>query len=163
MDDLTALDEETATLILQIQLVDSLGLFETFEGKGKHLEGELTDAQLALQICTEDLKRNAAIISDRQMTQSRSRACQSDENLLIATLSQERAAASDRETACRLGGVAQHAPVEPWTAGSEFLNDETLEKLRALYVSTPLEAPATETESPIEPEGNNAESSTWAA
>ena len=70
MDTYDVLDDETANLILQLQISDGLELYETFEGKGKHREGELSDAQLALQIYTEDLKRHATIASDRQMTKS---------------------------------------------------------------------------------------------
>ncbi|TVY92417.1 hypothetical protein LAWI1_G001713 [Lachnellula willkommii] len=163
MDYFDVLEEETANLILQLQISDGLELYETFEGKGKHRQGELTDAQLALQIYTEDLKRNATIVSDRQMTRSIARACQSDEGILIETQSQEQGAASDRETACRLGGVVQHAPVEPWTVGSEFLNDETLEKLKALYICAPIEDPKTGGQKYIENGDSTPESSEWAA
>ncbi|TVY16225.1 hypothetical protein LARI1_G005005 [Lachnellula arida] len=131
MDYFDVLEEETANLILQLQISDGLDLYETFEGKGKHRQGELTDAQLALQIYTEDLKQQGA--------------------------------ASDRETACRLGGVAQHAPVEPWTVGSEFLNDETLEKLKALYICAPIEDPKTGGQKYIENGDSTPESSEWAA
>ena len=75
MDTFDVLDEETAALILQLQISDSLELYETFEGKGKRRVGELTNAQLALQIYTDESKRNATIISDRQMTKSIARAC----------------------------------------------------------------------------------------
>ncbi|TVY29615.1 putative E3 ubiquitin-protein ligase [Lachnellula hyalina] len=163
MDTYDVLDDETANLILQLQISDGLELYETFEGKGKHREGELSDAQLALQIYTEDLKRHATIASDRQMTKSIARACQSDEEILIATQSQEQGAASDRETACRLGGVAQHTLIEPWTVGSEFLNDETLEKLKALYICAPVEDANTGGQTYLGNGDSTPESSEWAA
>ncbi|TVY78338.1 putative E3 ubiquitin-protein ligase ariadne-2 [Lachnellula suecica] len=155
-------DEELAAAIIQCQISDGLELFETLKGKGKMPEGQLSDAQVAIQLYTEDLKRNAAIVSDRQMTRSIAHACQTDGEVLIEVLSQEQGAASDREAACRLGGVAAHATVDPWTVGSEFLNDEMLDKMKALYVSVPVESPEIDDEQAVA-DCEESESSSWAA
>jgi len=101
------------------------------------------------------------------MSSSIAQACQMDGDVLVESLFQEQAAAGDRDFACRLGGVAAHCPLPPWTVGSEFLDDEILDKLRALYV-TPVEQPSFERQlvkyhsDDAESEGA-AESSTWAA
>lgn len=124
-------------MILQLQISDSIELYKDLENRSKQPEGEFSDAQLALQIYIEDLQRNASIFADRQMTKSIARACQTDGAVLTVALTREQAAASDREVACRLGGVEVNAPVQPWTVGAEFFDDEMLAKLNALYVSTP--------------------------
>jgi hypothetical protein len=99
----------------------------------------LSDSQVALQIYKEDLERNAAIVTDREMASSIARACQMDVDVLVASLSQGQATAGDRDIACTLGGMAAHSPLPPWTVGSEFLDDKILEKPRALYVTAPVE------------------------
>lgn len=78
------------------------------------------------------------------MTKSIAHACQTDGVALTVVLSQEHDSASDREAACRLSGVAITAPLDPWTVTSEFLDEEFLEKLKALYVATPAESPEVE-------------------
>jgi hypothetical protein len=47
------------------------------------------------------------------MTRNIALACQTDGNLLTTSLSQEQTAASDREMACRLGGVADPNSILP--------------------------------------------------
>ncbi len=54
----------------------------------------------------------AAIAVDRKMTKSIARACQTDGQLLTESQSQEQAATSDQEAACRLGNVAVSETVE---------------------------------------------------
>lgn len=68
MDTFYDLENETAALALQLQLSDSLELSGSYIRKGKNTQGRLTDAQLALQIYTEDLKQNATNLLDRHMT-----------------------------------------------------------------------------------------------
>ncbi|KUJ11856.1 uncharacterized protein LY89DRAFT_653328 [Mollisia scopiformis] len=144
MDLLTTLDEETLALILRLQIDDSVELCPLAEAKGKGREGDLSDSQLAFKVYREDLERNAVMLKDRVITKSIARACQTDGNILTASLAQEQTASSDRETACRLGGTQLPVPVEPWTVSSEFLDDEILGKLSALYVTSPLEDPVSE-------------------
>jgi hypothetical protein len=115
------------------------GARRVLRGKGKGREGVLSDSQIAFQMYREDLERSVTLMEDRKMSSSIAQACQMDGDVLVESLSQEQAAAGDREIACRLGGVAAHHPLPPWTVGSEFLDDEILEKLRALYVTAPVE------------------------
>ncbi|KAH8586700.1 hypothetical protein B0O99DRAFT_665658 [Bisporella sp. PMI_857] len=149
------MDDATDALIIQLQIQDSQQLFEEYEGKGKLREGDLSDAQLAIYLYQEDLQRHALILSDRQMTQSIAQACIRDGDYLTSALSQEQTAASDRQTACRLGGVADTCPIPLWTITSEEMDEELLAKLSALYIKDP--------EDSSENEFDEAESSSWAA
>jgi hypothetical protein len=139
MDMFANMDIATAALMIQLQLEDSNELVESFADKGKGREGVLSDSQIAFQMYREDLERSIALVEDQKMSTSIAQACQMDGDVLVESLSQEQAAAGDRDIACRLGGVAAHHPLPPWTVGSEFLDDEILEKLRALYVTAPVE------------------------
>lgn len=163
--DLSGLDEETAALIIQLQLEDSQALAEQHGGKGKAPEGSITDSQVAFRLYAKDLERSAFLTADRQMAKSIVRACQADADALETALAQEQAEAFDRRAACRLGGVA--APTDAGTSNAEPLDDEVLERLEALYVAHPIDDPeadgesiVTSTESQV---GDNPESSTWAA
>ncbi|KAH9223443.1 hypothetical protein DL95DRAFT_420154 [Leptodontidium sp. 2 PMI_412] len=136
MDTFHSMDSKTASLILQLQIEDSTNLLSSYEGKGKGIEGVLTDTQLALQLYTEELERNATIISDRHMTRSLARACQSDGDILALSFSQEQREARDRQVAMRLGGLdvpLAIAGIEV-VANGEELDDEVIEKLNALYI-----------------------------
>jgi hypothetical protein len=157
------MDEASAVLIIQLQIQDSQQLSEIYETKGKGREGELSDSQLAACLYREDLQRNASILADRQMIRSIARACQTDGEILTTSLSQEQAAASDRQTACRLGGVTDPNSITIGTVDSEEIDEELLAKLSALYIQAPAEEgdfeyAATEAVSESEPEP-----SSWAA
>ncbi|KAH7407616.1 IBR domain-containing protein [Cadophora sp. MPI-SDFR-AT-0126] len=144
------MDPETAALILQLQIQDSDELFSSCEGKGKGIEGVLSDTQIALQIYGEELQRNATIIADQTMTRSLTRACKTDGNILALSFSQERLEARDRQVALRLGDRSAPPILTDRPANEdEEPDDEILEKLNALYISS-LTSPG-------------AESSKWAA
>lgn len=140
------MDEATAALIFRLQIEDSEELRETFEGKGKGREGEIPDALLALQLHTEDLNRNSTLITDRLMARSIAQACRIDGVVLTNIILQDHDCAGDREVACKLSGVAPPAPIEPWTVSSDFLDEELLKKLNALYVSNILDQTAEKNE-----------------
>ena len=53
---------------------------------------------------------------------------------MIKDQEQEQIAASDREVACRLGGVVDPNSISPWTVLSEEMDEELLAKLSALYM-----------------------------
>jgi hypothetical protein len=161
-----SMDEASAALIIQLQIQDSQQLSEEYEGTGKGREGELSDTQLAINLYREDLQRHASIVADRQMTRSIARACQTDGNVLEASLSQEQTAASDRATACRLGGVADPNHIPPWVVTSEEMDDEFLAKLSAIYIQTPAEElnfKSAAIEAASGSEHSEPESSNWAA
>ena len=151
------MDEATAALVIQLQIEDSEELSSLCKGKGKAKEGDISDSQIAFELYQEDLERNASVIKDRQMTKSIAQACQTDGDMLAASLSEEQTAANDHEAACRLGGVAIPLTIEPWTITAEEMDEELLAKLSALYVSVPEEV------QDVDGKCEEAESSTWAA
>lgn len=151
------MDSKTASLILQLQIEDSTNLLSSYEGKGKGIEGVLTDTQLALQLYTEELERNATIISDRHMTRSLARACQSDGDILALSFSQEQREARDRQVAMRLGGLdvpLAIAGIEV-VANGEELDDEVIKKLNALYISAAEEPLDSDSRSADDQEGQD--------
>jgi hypothetical protein len=107
------IDEPSAAFIIQLQIQDSQRLFEACKAKGKGRERELSDSELAVNLYLEDLQCYAFILADRQMTRSIARACQTDGNLLTTSVSQEQTVASDREMACKLGGIADPNSIPP--------------------------------------------------
>ncbi len=50
-------DDQTADLILQLQLEDA----ELYSSKGKHREGDVSDELLAFQFQTQELERMSAL------------------------------------------------------------------------------------------------------
>jgi hypothetical protein len=129
-----AMDEQSAALIIQLQLEDIENLFSTF--KGKHREDEPSDAELALRQYKQELDVNASIISDRRMTQSIARAVQSDGIIMTESLYQEKVAARDREMARQLtGGSDLPTLMFSDDTTEDGIDDELLAKLQALYVS----------------------------
>jgi hypothetical protein len=159
---LAFMDEASAALIIQLQIQDSQQLSDAYGIKGKGREGQLSDSQLAAYLYREDLQRNASILADRQMTRSIAQACQTDGEILTTSLSEERTAASDRQTACRLGGVADpnHTPVG---MDSEEMDEEFLAKLSALYIQVPAEEGDFEYATAEAVSESEPESSSWAA
>lgn len=129
MDFFTALDDETAVLILQLQIDDSLELFRLSAGKGKHREGVLPDPQLAFKVYAEDLERILVILQDRRISTSIARERHTEGNTLAVSVAQEQTARPDRELALRLGGTR---------LPSDSSNVEPPRKLPAISVAAPL-------------------------
>lgn len=73
------------------------------------------------------------------MTRSIARACQTDGDIFTSLLSQEQTAATDRQAACRLGGVADPNPIPTLTVASEEMDEELLARLSALHIQVPTE------------------------
>jgi hypothetical protein len=94
------------------------------------------------------------------MTRSIAQACQPDREILTTSLSEERTAANERQTACRLGRVVDpnHTLIG---MDSEEIDEELLAKLSALYIQVPAEEggfeyATTEAVSESEPESSHA-------
>lgn len=152
------IDEATAQLVFQLQLQEfdiySLGK------KGKCREGEISDEALAFQLRKEEMEMMNAFNADHRMARSMTLAVINDGAILTEALSQEDLACRDQEIARELLDGADLAGVEQPKTGSEdrFLEDEILEKLKALYVAEVAIGVAFEEE-----EDGNAESSQWAS
>ena len=138
MEPFNTMDEETAALIIQLQIEDSQELAAISEGKGKGREGHLTDTQFALELYKEELQRNACIFNDRKMTKSIAQACKADGRIVTLARSEEQVAASDRDIVFRLAGRTANTASPAGSSTPEHMDDELLAKLSALYVSDPL-------------------------
>lgn len=128
------MDDDTATLIFQLQEEDLEQLHQLSKGKGH--EGTLTDAELAMSIYKQELADFAQRFSDHRMTRSIAAAVQTDGRLLQDTALQEQAASHDRQVAQRLqgGDAEQQGTTNADASDRHKLHDETIEKLRALWV-----------------------------
>lgn len=167
------MDPLTLSAIVQIQLEDSQQLVAN--SKGKQREGTVTDAELALQMYTEDLMSTNATLSDRKMAQSIALAVLRDGQLIHRAYRQDEQIARDREMAANLQADAPAAPFninstsktslpqdsDPWA------DPELLEKAAAIYMYEPS---FTTSSSPPElvvdsdsDDATVAESSAWAA
>ncbi|PMD20131.1 hypothetical protein NA56DRAFT_704943 [Hyaloscypha hepaticicola] len=91
-----------------------------------------------------------------KMTRSIAQASQTDGEILTASLSEEQTVASDRQTACRLGGVADPNPTEE-------MDEELLAKLSAFYIQVPAEEGDFEYATIEAVSESEPESSSWAA
>jgi len=164
------MDPLTLAAIVQMQLEDSQELATM--AKGKQREGVVTDAELALQLYTEELQACDATLADRNLAQSIALAVLRDGNLIHREYEREQQLARDREFAERLAAsdneTERSGPslkrrhsneADPWE------DDEMLAKAAAIYMH-----PLNEAQIPLcdVVEDNSdaitvAESSTWAA
>ncbi|KAH8593668.1 hypothetical protein B0O99DRAFT_208102 [Bisporella sp. PMI_857] len=67
MDLFEGMDNATAAIIIQLQLEDAEGLIDR---KGKGREGELSDAQVTLELLREDVQRHTTTVTDRVITKA---------------------------------------------------------------------------------------------
>jgi hypothetical protein len=135
MDSLYSLDEETALLIIQLQIEDKKAL-SVKSTEGSH-EESLSDSELAFEVYQQDLELNASMVADKKMTRRLARACQTDGQMLATSQDQEQAAARDRDMALQIHNGWQGAiPSRTMhnAATSERLDDEAIIKLEAQYI-----------------------------
>jgi IBR domain, a half RING-finger domain len=133
------IDATTFSLLVQLQLQDLDHLART--AKGKSREGELTDAELARNIYREDLERVAAIASDQRMTESIAQAVELDGPKIVESLVAEEVSERDHNLARQLASGTKPSAQAPSASSAKGCNldDETLDKLAALYVAVPSE------------------------
>lgn len=151
-------DEETASLIVQLQREDIEGL--ACRGKGKQREGDVSDSDLALRLCLEELNLFEPFRADLQMARSVGSAVITDAVVLNEASRLEQQANLDRELASRLQGLSMDPTPELTQSGSssddEDLDEETLAKVQARRFAAMLK--------PGRQSGQSkAESSKWAA
>ena len=129
---LDGVDDASAAFILELQMADVDNLRSRLPGKQR--EGEHTDAELALQLASENLENLRSMISDRCMAQSIANAVQNDGEIMAAALSEEDVATGDRVLAQCLDG---NRPVPQGQAcgDQETLDNSLLAKLAGRYLS----------------------------
>lgn len=137
------MDEQTAAVILQLQLEDIESIATTAKGKGRASD-TLNDQEYALRLYQQELEVSTTTLNDRIMGQSITRAAQTDHHILTHEVEIEEAAARDRRLAYEIDG--RPAPLAIAPCGSEGVKDgeaplsaaadeEFLAKLAALYIS----------------------------
>ncbi|TGO61907.1 hypothetical protein BOTNAR_0122g00050 [Botryotinia narcissicola] len=164
------IDDETAKLIIQLQLDD----IEYSSSKGKGRADDVSDISIAFKMQKEELENIALFLSDQRMTRSIASAVQTDWAVLTEAASRDDALVRDLSMALQLyrgivtstPATTPHAP-PPVAPNIQILDEEVLQKLQALYVSgddskedNAAELNGADRSSVI---GLNAESSTWAA
>ena len=135
------LDPLTLNAIIQIQLEDSAALAGS--AKGKQREGTVNDAEVALQMFTEDLHTCQRVLEDRKMARSMALAVHRDGKLISRAHQQDDQIARDRRLAASFTQAAANEdyqtagrappPQEDEEMKDPWVSDELLEKAAALY------------------------------
>jgi hypothetical protein len=120
-------------LILRLQLEDIREMKNS--GKGKGREGELSDAEFAMQIYLEEINRANLLNSDKRMAQSIASAITTDGALVNQNAEEEAQAARDRQYASAMeSGMPIKAKSNKIARRKkEIVSDEVIEKLSFLY------------------------------
>jgi hypothetical protein len=132
MEPFAHLDEQTARLIVQLQLEDLKNV--SCDAKSKHPEGGLDDFAYALDIYVNDLKA----VADRDMAQSIAHAVRADAQLIKDAIAEEKQASEDRRMALEANGTA--APALPVliegaaTIHDDEIDEDLLKKMCAVYM-----------------------------
>jgi len=133
------LDPLTLNAIIEIQLEDSAALAGS--AKGKQREGTVNDAEVALQMVTEDLHTCQRVLEDRKMARSIALAVHRDGSLISKTHQQEDQIARDRQLALSLVQAPDSddyhtlgrapPPKQDEDMNDPWVSDELLEKAAA--------------------------------
>ncbi|KAI9741310.1 MAG: hypothetical protein M1834_003027 [Cirrosporium novae-zelandiae] len=125
-------DDDSAEFILQLQLEDIQQMTQC--SKGKSREGEVSDAEVALNLFKQSLETCQEILADRRMTRSIANAVQNDGQVVSELFAEEERAVRDRDYALQLNGstVRSRRLNEPI---KEDIDDTILSKFAAIYVS----------------------------
>ena len=132
-------DSATLDLVIQLQKLEAANLF-----KGKHLEDEISDGELAAQLFEEELERYKTIQLDNIMSRSIAEAILADAEAIKTSIEEEEddvrtTAESDTQF------EANHGPLDdvPHTnALQALIDDDMLEKLTAMYIGSHAESSA---------------------
>lgn len=131
MCSLEGVDEDTAALIVQLQIVDTEELWSS--RKGKSCSDIPSDAEVAILLQIQDLLNASALVSDRRMIRSIASAVRTDGDLVTSFTTAEDVAARDRELAQRLSGNS--VDTMPTAHRSSEIGNTLLAKLAGMYVS----------------------------
>ncbi|KAI9749161.1 MAG: hypothetical protein M1815_002718 [Lichina confinis] len=116
---LTAIDGDTAELIISLQREDVEAMLAASTGKGKSKEGVFSDAEASMRLYLEDVRMIEQQLADRRMGRSIAQAIGADAPLVQSVRIEERQAQRDREMALLLGG-SRMEPMPPWSANDEI-------------------------------------------
>ncbi|KAL5339366.1 hypothetical protein BJX70DRAFT_408084 [Aspergillus crustosus] len=155
------IDQKTADLIIQLQLEDAGIYLDCSKGKSR----DPTNEKVAFQLQTEELENASEFLADKRMAISMAKAVLADGQILDDNKAHEEAAVSDRQLARNLERNEHPVTTDPvqsnYDAGD--LDDETLEKLRILYISGLEEEQELQSVYSEGIDAGDGESSTWAA
>ena len=101
------MDEDTAEIVLSLQIEDMNRLLEPLTEKQKATT--TSDSHLALIAYRNELEARLQLLHDRRMGRSIAQAVHHDESAVQEARLEENIATTDRNVACRIGGVV-HAP-----------------------------------------------------
>lgn len=159
------IDDESAELILQLQLADLEELRDNTPGKQR--AGESQDVDVAANVLEENMRSLQVLLADKRMTKSIARAVERDGALIVETVSEEATAHGDHELARRMGGRHERFPQTASNPVKTDLHDDILAKLAATYISEDLGLRLGKEhrlpESYDEEDDNMPEGSAWAA
>ncbi|KAI2641232.1 hypothetical protein GGS21DRAFT_364020 [Xylaria nigripes] len=79
----STLDDESLALIISLMTQDAVETIIRAKRKGKQIEGVVSDAELALQLHTQELDRAAAYVSDRQLARRIQDSAQADSDAVL--------------------------------------------------------------------------------
>nr|POF06925.1 putative e3 ubiquitin-protein ligase ari4 [Quercus suber] len=134
------MDPLTLDAIVQIQLEDSQAVAKL--AKGKQREGEMTDAQIALEMYAEDLNACRNTLDDRKMARSMAIAVNRDGQIIREAYQQEAQHAKDHQVDADISQnnpgtlVTTTANDTDMDADDPWLEDEMLAKASAIYNGT---------------------------
>lgn len=131
------IDDETANLIIQLQLDD----IEYSSGKGKGHADEVSDINVAFQMQKQELESIALFLSDQRMTRSIALAVQTDGVVLTEAVSRDDVILRDHSMALQLHrdpSVTDIIPEasSPPASNTQILDEEVLQKLQIMYISS---------------------------
>lgn len=128
---LESVDDETAALIVQLQIADTEELWSSQKGKSR--PNAPTDTEIAILLQKQDLLDALSVVSDRRMTRSIASAVYTDGDLVTEATMAEEVAERDRELAHRLSGGS--AETTSLVRPSQNIDNAILAKLAGMYVS----------------------------
>ena len=128
---LQALDDETAALIVELQIADVDDLWSF--GKGKSSSDVPTDAEIAILLQKQDFLDALLFVSDRRMTRSIASAVHTDGDIVTEAATAEEGAARDRDLAHGLNGSSPETI--PVAGQFQNMGNAILAKLAGMYVS----------------------------
>lgn len=125
------MDDETAELVLALQLQDLENVQSRTKGKGREID-QPSDQDIAIQLQQAEFELASLQMTDRRMAQSIDRAVQDDGATLNILVGEDNRAATDRDMACRLSGQPPQDAVQ--LQPSLAVDDDVLSRLSTFNI-----------------------------